>query len=410
MTRATWPRAKLEEAIAVLGKSQSLDDACKRLRVGRHKLRRAFNAVGLTNPSYYLAGSPWSRKLLADIDWDKMPEIIREPQVVPREPEPRKIQPPPSWEPKIPKPSPLKKPLKNAPEYTPAYTYHPRRPPLRNEAAVAVVISDIHRPYENRWVYEAALEITARLQPSIFVVNGDAIDFYEISRYNELAPGNLEGKRIVETWDSARLMRQEIDQAAGAQCKDKRFHYGNHEGRLDDWLKRGGNSVFKGDPAFSIDKRLGLSDNGWKVYPGERQGSYLGHLWVTHGHICKKDHNAKHHLNYYRHTVMVGHTHRPDYYYVGALHSQQVGICAGHMADISADAVRYNEDEEDVAKWMHGFLVVSIYEDNSFTFEPVVFWNERATFGGQQYGRKVSTASTGNPVAGTLKAGGRRWR
>jgi hypothetical protein len=401
--RATWPRAKLEEAIAVLNKSTSLDDACKKLRVGRHKLRRAFNAVGLSNPSFYLQGSPWARKLLADIDWDKMPEIIREPQVVPREPEPRKIQPPPQWHPVEPKRSPLKPPLKNE-GYSAAYPYHPRRPPLRNEAATALVLSDIHFPDADPIIVEAALEVAARINPSIIVLNGDILDMFEISRYNAGSVGNLEGKRITPMWETARTFRANLESAA-PNAKDKRFHYGNHEGRLADWLSTGGNAVFKGDPAFDIDRRLGLSDNGWTVVDSERRGSYLGHLYVTHGHICRRDHNAKHHLNYYRHSCAVGHTHRPDVYYTGALHSQQVGICSGHMSDITSDAVKYNEDEQDVAKWLHGFWLCHIYDDGSFTHEQVIFWDQHTTYGGQQYGRRTIAAV---PGARTASAGGRR--
>jgi hypothetical protein len=320
-----------------------------------------------------------------------MPEIIREPQVVPREPERPKIQPPPSWEPVEPRKSPLKKPLKNE-GYSAAYPYHPRRPPLRNEAHTAVVISDIHRPWHNKYVYEAALEITAQLKPSIFVVNGDALDFYEISRFNSDSVLSLEGHRIVETWDSGRLMRKEIEQAAGSQCKDKRFHYGNHEGRIDDWLARGGNAIFKDDPAFSIDKRLGLSENNWTVIDNEAGGSYLGHLWVWHGNITRKDHNAKHHLVDINHSVLVGHTHRYDVFYRPQLHGQQVGITAGYLADKEQKALQYGMSQKDIERWLHGFVVVNVYEDGSFTHEAVNFWNERTTYGGQQYGRRAQAA------------------
>jgi predicted phosphodiesterase len=383
--RATWPRAKLEEAIAVLNKSTSLDDACKRLRVGRHKLRRAFNAVGLSNPSFYLQGSPWSRKLLADIDWDKMPEIIREPQVVPREPERPKIQPPPEWHPVEPKRSPLKKPLKN-----------------EGGVRTYIVVSDVHVEYQDRHCCEAVAEFMQDTKPHGIVIAGDFLDFLELSRHNTASLLKLEGRRVSTTFSEGNLQLDEWQNAAGEQCIDNHFIKGNHEDRIDRWLASGDNGVWAGDESISIEARLRLKQRGFRYhdrYP--EAGVLLGRLWVCHGRFTNRYHAAKH-LDFYRHSVLYGHTHTPQVHYASALHGQQVAVGLGHLADPDSEACSYAARPN---AWCQGFAAVHVRDDGAFNVQPINFWDGQFAVAGKVYGRARSTAFVG---ARTAFAGGAR--
>lgn len=363
--RATWPRERLEAAIAVIGKSTSLDAACVKLRMGRHKLRRVFNAAGLANPSEYLAGK-------------HPPEYLPEPQVREPEPNPRRIQPPPSWEPRQPKPSPLKKPLKNE---------APKR---------YVIASDVHCPFADPVCVDIVAEFLADTKPDGLIIAGDFLDFYELSRFNSGSVRDLAGKRVVDTFSDGNRVLDLWQRAAGDQCRDNHYIDGNHEDRVGAWLSRGDNGVWEGDESVDIAARLGLRRRGFKYHhtgdnPDSVCGVRLGKVIITHGDLCGQFH-AKAMVLKHGHSVVYGHTHVPQLHAISSWDGPRAGIGLGHLADPTAEALRYRKG---IKQWIQGFMVLYVWPDGIFTFQHLHIVDGRMAFGQRVYGRGASTAKSG---------------
>lgn len=247
--------------------------------------------------------------------------------------------------------------------------------------------SDIHEPFHDKNCAEAFCALMEDLKPDGLIVAGDFTDLFEVSSHNKRSVLALSDKRIATTWKVGRELLEQYTTAAGKSCKQRHFLRGNHEDRLDRWLQTGDNAVFEGDDAVDLAKRLDLAGYGFTDHPDTGSGStvQLGHLLVTHGQWCTKNH-AKKHLDEYQHSVMYGHTHRPQVHYAGGWGTQRVAVGLGHMALPDSQAMSYKKTPSD---WVQGFALVYVFPDGSFNINPINFWQGQFVHANRVYGKRA---------------------
>lgn len=270
-------------------------------------------------------------------------------------------------------------------ECQPCRARRQERKKVRRRAAKTrtyVVVSDVHVPYQDPVCCAAVGQLLRDLAPTGLIVNGDFLDFYELSRYNSNSVAAMEGKRIVDTFAAGNKQLDEWLALAGPQCRDNHFLDGNHEGRLKDWLRSGNNSAFLDDDSLDIGHRLRFKERNVTYHRGEHSQLMLGNLIITHGRWCNKYHAAKH-LDEFRHSVLYGHTHAPQTYSASAYQTQQVATGTGHLADPESPACEYAPKPN---RWMQGFALVHVRPDGLSHAVPLNFFNKRFHYAGRDYG------------------------
>lgn len=247
-----------------------------------------------------------------------------------------------------------------------------------------LVTSDQHVPYQDENAHRAVADFARDLEPDGWVINGDFLDLLELSHHSAGSLAKLENRRVCRTFSEGNRILDLFMDAAGPQCKDWHFTDGNHEDRIRRWLENADHGVFQGDDSISLSKRLRLKERGITYHEGYPEaGVMLGKLWVTHGRFCNKYHAAKH-LDYYRHSILYGHTHAPQIQHAPALRGQQVAVGSGHMADVNSPAMDYAPRPN---SWVTGFTIVYVRPDGSFTIQPLNFWRGQFTYANRTYGK-----------------------
>lgn len=268
------------------------------------------------------------------------------------------------------------------PRQAPAVIVRPSPRPAANR--LTFVTSDEHVPYQDQNCQNAINALANELRPTGWIINGDGLDLLEISRHSAGSLAKLEGRRLCVTWEEANRWLDGKRDAAGDQCVDWDYVEGNHEDRIRRWLEHADHGVFADDEVLSLERRLRLSERGIELAPGgyPEGGVRLGHLWVTHGRFTNKYHAAKM-LDYYRHSVMYGHTHAHQVFYSSAFGGAQVAIGTGHLADVDSPAMSYAPKPNN---WVQGFAIVDTRPDGSFNAQPINFWNGQFSYAGKSYG------------------------
>lgn len=248
-----------------------------------------------------------------------------------------------------------------------------------------VICSDVHIPSQSNPCIKAVAELLRDIRPDGLILNGDILDLIELSSHARGSVAQLEGLRICKVFGEANSVLDLWQDAAGPQCKENHFVEGNHEDRLNRWIRTGDNSVWLGDESVSIPNRLKLVQRGFVYHAGYPKAYVrLGHLIVTHGKYCTK-YAAATHLERYRCSVLVGHVHTPGMHYGSGFEQVQVGIVTGHLADVNKPALSYASVPN---SWQQGFAIVVVEPNGNFHIELKNFVDGVFYYGGKRYGKK----------------------
>lgn len=249
-----------------------------------------------------------------------------------------------------------------------------------------VVVSDVHAPWHDKRIHAAILDFLSDFKPDGFIIDGDFMDFYSVSRHlkgiNDLE--NPENKHIIRLNDEFLMgcgVLNDYDKHLPKNC-EKHFLEGNHEFRLTRWFNEAMNGVLSG--LISVDGNLELKEKGYKYHEGYPNNYItIGRLIVTHGNWTPIYTAAKH-LNEFRGSVLFGHTHTSQLHYVGGLKNKQAGFNIGHLADVNAKGMSYAKK---TGRWVHGFGIV--YEEVStgkFWVELLNFYDHKLFYNKKMYG------------------------
>jgi len=140
-----------------------------------------------------------------------------------------------------------------------------------------LLISDLHIPYHSISAITAALDYGKQENVNTIIINGDLIDFYQMSRF-EKDPRKRSAKfEFDATKAFLRVLRHEFPKAQIYWLK------GNHDVRYEHWLMAKAPEVFD-DPYYKLEERLRLSEENIHLI-GDKTLVKAGKLNIHHGHL-----------------------------------------------------------------------------------------------------------------------------
>jgi predicted phosphodiesterase len=170
-----------------------------------------------------------------------------------------------------------------------------------------LVISDLHIPYHNIEAITLALNYGKNAQVDTIIINGDLLDFYQLSRFHK----DPRKRRVNQELEAARQFLQIL-----------RFHFktaniyfllGNHDVRYQMWLESKAVELL-GCEEFELGSLLRVGELGITVLD-DRTLIKAGKLIITHGHLVIRGvfapvNAARGAYMRAKQSVLIGHTHK----------------------------------------------------------------------------------------------------
>lgn len=214
-----------------------------------------------------------------------------------------------------------------------------------------VILSDIHIPYHDKGALAVALEFLRHSQPTGLVLNGDVMDFHEVSTHPK-TPGS-----VITFQDEINEGRQFL-RAVRAMLPDAEIVYtmGNHEDRIERYLAARAPELASVED-LSFCSLMDLPQLGIR-FVDKRQKVRVGGLEVFHGSIIRKDagNSARAHMQRRGGSVLMGHTHRLAAVCRTDRHGVSMAIENGHLSDPDPS---WCQDPD----WQQGFTEVLVAGD-----------------------------------------------
>lgn len=215
----------------------------------------------------------------------------------------------------------------------------------------SIYLPDIHEPELDVHAFASTLSLIGRTRPSLLVVGGDAIDFYQLSRFNK------NPLRALELQSDCDRLHRTLSKLRKAAPKARILYLrGNHELRLTSYLW-GPGVALESLRCLRVPKLLGFSDLGIEYEEsGERQ---VGGLVYAHGVVARAAPGASARGELERHwkSGVSGHNHFAEQVNITNAKGTFEWTCGGCLCNISK--VEYLEGR--VANWQNG-VVYSDYK------------------------------------------------
>lgn len=269
-----------------------------------------------------------------------------------------------------------------APAMQPFSQKHSHRAELSIKDGVALVGSDFHIwPGGESVALRAFKKFCKELKPAAVILNGDVLDFPQISRHPPIGWESSPSPK--EEIEAAQDHLNDIVTAVPRGCR-KVWTLGNHDARFETRLATVAKE-YKGLKGIHLSDFFPLWEKGWSA-------------WINDDVVCKHRWKGGVHAAH-NNTVGAGKT-----MITGHLHSQKVtpytdyngtryGVDTGCVADTDHKAfVDYTEDAP--LNWRSGFVVLTFKNGRLLYPELVTKWDdgEHVQFRGQLH--RVSHAKT----------------
>lgn len=224
-----------------------------------------------------------------------------------------------------------------------------RRTLTVKESGKFFVSSDWHVPYHDDKAIEAALRFAVDAGCEHFYLNGDGIDFYQLSRFERDPRRRSTAKELSVFWDV-------IDEVLPHFSGSKFYKLGNHEDRLTKqvWKSTPQLAVLK---RFNVDEVLELGKRGLRVIHS-KQLAKLGEWWLLHGHELSNQASSpvsvsRGVLTRVKTNAIVGHWHKTSTHVDTNNLLNKVTVChsLGCLCDRSPDYAVVND-------WNPGFAII----------------------------------------------------
>jgi predicted phosphodiesterase len=225
---------------------------------------------------------------------------------------------------------------------------------IPSELKSGLILCDMHIPYHDVDVCEIALEFGKEHNADFILLNGDSIDFYQLSSFMR-DPRKRRVKNEIE------LLTQFIKSIKNNFPNAKIYYkYGNHEERLDRYLMIHAAELFDLD-SMRLENILNLESLGIEHIDKRRVIKYR-HLSILHGHEYKF--NISNPVNPARgiflrthDTALAGHFHQTSEHTEKRLNEETITCwSSGCLCGLHPEYMPLN-------KWNHGFAIVREVED-----------------------------------------------
>lgn len=227
-----------------------------------------------------------------------------------------------------------------------------------------IVTSDYHIPYMDNQAYDVMKQFAKDYKPNHFVINGDLLDFYSLSRFEK----NPDRKSTVkEDIELTRTILTDLRKTLGKKT-NMYFLEGNHENRLQRFLWN--NPELADLDELRIDYLLQLDKNKIKYTPVD--GDYwthdtghlkLGDVIIMHGDNRLNGASTSKYSGYsVKNTIMgatqmntiIGHIHRLNHFYHTTPYDTFQGLECGMLAKHTG-----------TANWQQGFVTFELQYDKN---------------------------------------------
>jgi predicted phosphodiesterase len=148
--------------------------------------------------------------------------------------------------------------------------------PYHIVASRILVLSDIHIPYHSIDAITAAFDYAKKEKPDAILLNGDTIDFFQLSRFCKEPGKRSFGHELLAFKQFFEILDKTFPQAK------KYFKLGNHEERYNHflWMKAG---ELDGVDEFKLEEIIKARAEGIEVI-GDKRIIKAGELNIIHGH------------------------------------------------------------------------------------------------------------------------------
>lgn len=221
-----------------------------------------------------------------------------------------------------------------------------------------LIVSDIHLPYHDIDAIEIALEKAYKNNVDSIYLNGDILDFYQVSRFTK------EGGAM-----SIKEERDMFFEFIGwiKSNFDVPIYYkaGNHEERLAKYINDKAPDLAQ-LPELSLSGFLKLDELDVQFVDG-RQKALMGKLIVVHGHefgesIFSPVNPARGLFLRAKSSTLAGHNHQTSEHHENNLKNDSMAcFSTGCLCQLTPNYRPFA-----YTKWNHGFAIVEIDEDESF--------------------------------------------
>lgn len=260
------------------------------------------------------------------------------------------------------------------------------KPKARKTAGVktAVVCGDQHAPHHDKTLHALFCRYLADEQPDLIEINGDLLDFADISRHRQMPKSGPSGEyQYTNTVNECLQAGFNIlyDYRKAAPNAQIRMQFGNHTQRLYfalvDNLKGLYDITAAEDdvPALSLRRLLRLDELHVELVEKDWEQAKTRvnrRLTVLHGHSASKNPGQKM-LNDLTGSTLQGHSHRISLNYRTShdlddgAETRLAGEC-GCMCEIEG-GLDYARDPD----WQSGFMIVKHWSDDDFTVAPAIY-------------------------------------
>lgn len=223
-------------------------------------------------------------------------------------------------------------------------------------ASNILVMSDIHIPYHDPRAIELALDWGVAHGINTIVLNGDIVDFYQLSKFTK-------DPTFRRPKDELMLVRDFMKGITTALPNVKVYYkMGNHEERYENYLKVKAPELF--DIAdFKLDTILHLAEYGVE-YVGGKKMILAGNLPILHGHefngVSASVNPARGLYLKTKSSAVIGHLHTSSEHNETNLDNElSTTWSVGCLCNLHPEYAPYN-------KWNHGFLQIKVAPDKSY--------------------------------------------
>lgn len=233
-----------------------------------------------------------------------------------------------------------------------------------------MIISDLHIPFDDKRAVEVMLKIHQHCRPETIILNGDVLDFIELSSFIR---NKLDDRPIKKSINDAVDIIKKLQRYSTVI-----YHIGNHEIRLKKYL-------FANAPELAdlisfndlINNKLKTKIDFVEMVGRDCMEKYFdGHLLVGHFNRVSRysAYTAKMLVEDYKISVVQGHTHRLGTYYTTGANCTYQGHESGCLCEIHPEYVHS-------PNWQQGFLIAY----DAFNIETVNIRDGRALYRGKVY-------------------------
>lgn len=247
------------------------------------------------------------------------------------------------------------------------------------DAERVLFLSDIHFPFQDQGCLDQIFELIKRESFDRIVLNGDLLDFYDISRFTSKQHVPIETEL-----DAAKAFLAQLRSIFDGHID---YTVGNHEERLELYLRTDATKL-AGLKCLEIPELLNLAEYGVEFH--QKDGFLLRpNFLVYHGVIVRKHSgwSAKGELEKHGISGISGHTHRLESFHMTDRAGTRAWFEQGCLCTLDAEYI------VGVPNWQQGFAIGEFSRNSDwFQIERVPFSGGRLRYRGVDYSQCLHTS------------------